>query len=213
MNKIDYSLMFVTDERIEDNEPFFHILEQALVGGASIIQLREKQLDTARFYQRALQAMRLCKSFGVPMIINDRIDLALAVDADGVHLGQKDMPVAIARQLLAKGKIVGLSVSNEQEALEANALDVDYIGLSPVFATATKTKDLEAPLGIEGLKNIRLLSPKPIVCIGGITTANTASLIESGASGIAVVSAISKAQNPQQATANLKKIICQTGLA
>lgn len=213
MNKIDYSLMFVTDERIEDNELFFHILEQALVGGASIIQLREKQLDTARFYQRALQAMHLCKSFGVPMIINDRIDLALAVDADGVHLGQKDMPVAIARQLLAKGKIVGLSVSNEQQALEANALDVDYIGLSPVFATATKTKDLEPPLGIEGLKNIRSLNSKPIVCIGGITTANTASLIESGASGIAVVSAISKAQNPQQATANLKKIICQTGLA
>lgn len=211
MTSIDLSLMFVTDERITNDAQFLTLLEATLKGGASIIQLREKSLDTKQFYQRATAAKTLCAKYNTPLIINDRIDIALAVDADGVHLGQKDLPITVARALLGKAKIIGWSVSNHQQAHKANQLEVDYIGLSPIFSTTTKTKDLDTPLGIEGLKRIQSISNKPIVCIGGIDQTNTERIIKNGADGIAVVSAISQAKHPENATQQLKAIICQTG--
>ena len=211
MKKVDCSLMFVTDERITDDALFLTILESSLKGGASIVQLREKKLNTKRFYERALAAKVLCSKYAVPFIINDRIDIALAINSDGVHIGQKDLPVTVTRELLGNNKIIGWSVGNEEQAIEANNLDVDYIGLSPIFSTDTKTTDLDMQLGIDGLKKLKKISNKPIICIGGINKNNTANIIQNGSDGIAVVSAISQASNPKQATKQLKEIICQTG--
>ena len=212
MVKFDFGLMYVTDDNIREDNLFFFILEAALKGGANSIQLREKYNDTLSFYHRAVITKNLCEKYNIPLIINDRLDIALAVNADGLHIGQKDIPFAIARKILGKEKIIGLSVSNEIQAIEANELDVDYIGLSPVFATKTKTADLDIPLGIEGLKRIRNLSNKPIICIGGIDISNTIDLIANGADGIAVVSSISKAENPELETTKLKQALCKTGL-
>jgi len=212
MAKFDFGLMYVTDDNIREDNLFFFILEAALKGGANSIQLREKYNDTLSFYHRAVITKNLCEKYNIPLIINDRLDIALAVNADGLHIGQKDIPFAIVRKILGKEKIIGLSVSNEIQAIEANELDVDYIGLSPVFATKTKTADLDIPLGIEGLKRIRNLSNKPIICIGGIDISNTIDLIANGADGIAVVSSISKAENPELETTKLKQALCKTGL-
>ena len=211
MHKVDYSLMYVTDDSITDDTAFFKILEDALKGGASIVQLREKSGNTRSFYNRALKAKTLCHAYRIPLIINDRIDIALAADADGVHIGQTDMPYSKARALLGATKIIGLSVSNTEQAIEAENLKVDYIGISPIFNTATKKSDLAPSLGIEGLKMIRPLFSKPIVCIGGIHQNNVADIIKNGANGVAVISAISKAKYPEKETKNLKEIICQIG--
>jgi thiamine-phosphate pyrophosphorylase len=204
--------MYVTDDSITDDTAFFKILEDALKGGASIVQLREKSGNTRSFYNRALKAKTLCHAYRIPLIINDRIDIALAADADGVHIGQTDMPYSKARALLGATKIIGLSVSNTEQAIEAENLKVDYIGISPIFNTATKKSDLAPSLGIEGLKMIRPLFSKPMVCIGGIHQNNVADIIKNGANGVAVISAISKAKYPEKETKNLKEIICQTGL-
>jgi thiamine-phosphate pyrophosphorylase len=212
MNDIDYSLMFVTDDSVTDEGAFFKILEDSLKGGASIIQLREKACDTNSFYRRALRSKMLCHSYKVPLLINDRIDIALAVDADGVHIGQTDMPYELTRKLVGINKIIGLSVSNNNQAKEAEKLGVDYIGISPIFKTYTKKSDLAIPLGIEGLQIIRALFSKPIVCIGGIQKRNVAEIIKNGSNGIAVISAISKAAFPEKETKELKEIIWQTGI-
>jgi thiamine-phosphate pyrophosphorylase len=204
--------MYVTDDSITDDTAFFKILEDALKGGASIVQLREKSGNTRSFYNRALKAKTLCHAYRIPLIINDRIDIALAADADGVHIGQTDMPYSKARALLGATKIIGLSVSNTEQAIEAENLKVDYIGISPIFNTATKKSDLAPSLGIEGLKMIRPLFSKPMVCIGGIHQNNVADIIKNGANGVAVISAISKAKYPEKETKNLKEIICQIGL-
>ena len=204
--------MYVTDDSITDDTAFFKILVDALKGGASIVQLREKSGNTRSFYNRALKAKTLCHAYRIPLIINDRIDIALAADADGVHIGQTDMPYGKARALLGATKIIGLSVSNTEQAIEAENLKVDYIGISPIFNTATKKSDLAPSLGIEGLKMIRPLFSKPIVCIGGIHQNNVADIIKNGANGVAVISAISKAKYPKKETKNLKEIICQIGL-
>jgi thiamine-phosphate pyrophosphorylase len=212
MNNTDYSLMFVTDDSITDDPTFFKILEEALKGGVTIIQLREKSCSTHSFYKRALKAKTLCQAYNVPLLINDRIDIALAVHADGVHIGQTDMPYAAARALLGNTKIIGLSVSNILQAIEAENLNADYIGISPIFDTSTKKSDLAPALGIEGLKIIRPLFSKPIVCIGGIHKENVADIIKNGADGVALISAISQAEKPLKETQKLKEIICQTGL-
>ncbi|TDT45201.1 thiamine-phosphate pyrophosphorylase [Maribacter spongiicola] len=211
MPKVDYALMYVTDDSIRDDNSFFAILEAALQGGATFIQLREKTSDTLTFYKRAMRCKDLCNNYGIPLIINDRLDIALAIDADGVHIGQTDMPYVVARRLLGNSKIIGLSVSNTEQAVQQDAQSADYIGISPIFSTITKTTDLAHPLGISGLKKIREFYKKPIVCIGGIDKNNTQEIIANGADGIAVVSAISKAEHPEAATKELKEIVCKTG--
>ena len=211
MKKVDYSLMFVTDDRVTDDDLFINILEASLKGGATIIQLREKNLDTKAFFSRAKKVKHICKKYEVPFIINDRIDIALAVDANGVHLGQKDLPITVARKLLGKDKIIGLSVSNTKEALDANNQEIDYVGISPIFGTATKTKDLEKPLGLDGLIKIKEISSKILICIGGINKENAVKIIQNGADGIAVISAISQAINSEKATKTLKNCTCQIG--
>jgi thiamine-phosphate pyrophosphorylase len=150
--------------------------------------------------------MSLLKPLNIPLIINDRLDIALAVDADGLHIGQSDLPYPVARKLLGKDKIIGLSVETIKQAREANNVDVDYIGLSPVFSTNTKL-DINTPLELSGVKEIASFTKHKTVAIGGINSLNTKSVIESGADGIAVVSAIVSQENPQEAASNLKAII------
>ena len=210
MDKLDISLMYVTDDRILDNGRFFEVLNAALAGGATIIQLREKSMDTKSFFERALRAKEICENYNVPLIINDRLDVALAVNADGLHIGQKDIPIKIARKFLGKDKIIGISVSNLKELKVANNTDADYVGLSPIFSTPTKSEDLASPLGIDGLKKIKSISKKPIVCIGGVNKTNLEIIFLNGADGAAVVSAISSSKNPMNVTQSLKKIISHT---
>lgn len=206
MNKETLRLYLVTDRSLSLGRTLEEIVTEAVAGGTTIVQLREKDTPTGKFIELAQRLKKLLKPYGVPLIINDRIDVALATDADGVHIGQSDMPYDTARRLLGPDKIIGLSVENIDDLLKANELDVDYIGISPVFATPTKT-DTAAPFGINGLKEAVRLSVHPTVAIGGMNKDTAAEVMQTGCDGIAVVSAISSAESPSAAAAELKSIV------
>ncbi len=196
-----YTLNLVTDG-CHTTDQLVRIVSEAVSGGVTMVQLREKTADTRTFLERALALKRLLQGTGVPLIINDRVDIALAVDADGVHLGQSDMPVDIARRLLGPNKIIGLSVESLEQIEQANALDIQYIGISPIFATPTKT-DTKTPFGLEGACQAVQLSTHPTIGIGGINATNIAAVRATGLDGVAVVSAIMSAPNPQQVAQEL----------
>ena len=202
----DMSLYLVTDRPLSRGRDIEWIVEEAVKGGATVVQLREKDCSTAEFVSIASRLMEKLKPLGVPLIINDRIDVALAVDADGVHIGQSDMPYATARRLLGNDKIIGLSVETMDEVVEANALDVDYIGVSPVYSTATKTDTLQ-PFGLQGLRRAAELSRHRIVAIGGMNEATVGDVIACGIEGVAVVSAIVSADSPCDASSHLLSIV------
>ena len=170
------------------------------------MQLREKDAATGEFVELARRLMAVLKPLGVPLIINDRVDVALAVDADGVHIGQSDMSYADARRLLGPDKIIGLSVENFEDLDAANALDVDYIGISPVYGTPTKT-DTAEPFGLEGLRKAVQMSVHPTVAIGGMNASTVGDVMAAGTDGVAVVSAICSAPSPRAAAAELLNII------
>lgn len=204
----DLSLYLVTDRSLTLGRDMVWIVEEAVKGGVTMVQLREKNCSTSEFIELALWLKQTLAPYKVPLIINDRIDVALAVDADGVHLGQSDMPYFLARQQLGYHKIIGLSVENMEQVHLANAMDVDYIGISPIFSTPTKT-DTAQPFGLEGVKQIMAISKHKAVAIGGINLENTTSIIEAGAHGVAVVSAICSAKSPREAALRLKdKVRC-----
>ena len=163
--------------------------------GVSVVQLREKKADTREFLEKALALKAILKPAGVPLIINDRLDIALAAGADGVHLGLSDMPYAYARKLMGAKAIIGLSVETWEDVEEAQELDVAYLGVSPVFPTPTKTNTKE-PWGLEGLQKIKEFSSHPLVAIGGINESNALEVIRAGADCLAVVSAICSADEP-----------------
>ncbi|GET25561.1 thiamine phosphate synthase [Prolixibacter sp. NT017] len=206
MTSFDLSLYLVTDRELSNGRSLSYIVEEAVKGGVTMVQLREKDGTTREFYELGIRMKALLDPLHIPLVINDRLDIALAVDADGLHIGQSDMPWQVARGILGKNKILGLSVETMQQVEKANRMDVDYIGISPVFATLTKTDTLQ-PFGLEGLKEATSLSRHPAVAIGGINLQNAAQVMDSRADGIAVVSAISSADNPQQAARELKLAI------
>lgn len=206
MPNFDLSLYLVTDRPLSKGRPLDWIVEEAVKGGATIVQLREKDCSTYEFVNWAIRLKEILKPHNVPLLINDRIDVALASNADGVHIGQSDMPYQLARKLLGYNKIIGLSVENIDQAKAAQNLDVDYIAVSPIFLTSTKNDTGEA-MGIEGVRNIASFSKHRIVGIGGMNKSTVKSTIEAGAEGVAVVSAIVSAENPQQATAEIKNLI------
>ncbi|MEW6334947.1 MAG: thiamine phosphate synthase [Thermodesulfobacteriota bacterium] len=199
-------LYFVTDRGLCGAKPLAEVVLQAVRGGVSCVQLREKEFTTRLFVEEAAQIKSLLAPFRVPLLINDRIDVALAVGADGVHVGQSDMPYHMARRLMGPGAIVGLSVETWEDVERAQALDCDYLGVSPVFATPTKT-DTKEPWGLEGLARIHAFSRHPLVGIGGLSAANAEAAIMAGADGIAVVSAVCAAADPQAASRALTDII------
>lgn len=195
MKPFDPTLYLVTDRTLARGRPLEFVVEQAVKGGVTMVQLREKECSVREFIMLAIKMKKLLLGYNIPLIINDRPDVAIASDADGLHIGQNDIPYNIARKLLGKDKIIGLSVENTRQAAEANSLDVDYIGLSPVFVTPTKT-DTAPPLGLEGVRKIAALSKHKMVGIGGINSLNAADVIKAGVHGVAVVSAIMAADDP-----------------
>jgi thiamine-phosphate pyrophosphorylase len=194
-----YALYLVTDEGLSRGRGQLSIVEAAIRGGVTMVQYRQKQASTRRMIDEAAALCRLCRDAGVPFIVNDRIDVALAVDADGVHVGQDDMPASRARRLVGRDMILGISAGSEAEALKAVEDGADYIGASPVFATPTKP-DAPPPLGIEGLRRLCRAVAIPVVAIGGMSAGNAAAMREAGAAGIAVVSAIVAADDVEAAS-------------
>ncbi len=206
MSTFDLSLYLVTNSPLSLGRPLMEVVEQAVAGGVTMVQLREKDASTREFFNLAMQLKGLLKPHNIPLIINDRLDIALACDADGLHIGQSDMPYDVARRLLGKDKIIGLSVESVQDAIDANNLDVDYIGISPVFGTQTKT-DTAMALGIDGVREITRICKHPAVGIGGLNATNAAEIIRAGADGISVVSAIMSAESPKDAAYQLRYIV------
>lgn len=199
-------LYFVTDRDLCGSRSLIDVVRLAVQGGATCVQLREKDLPTRLFVEEALAVKGLLAPFHVPLIINDRIDVALAVAAEGVHIGQDDMPYAIARKLMGPKAVIGLSVESWDDVEKARALDADYLGVSPVFETPTKT-DTKGMWGLEGLARIRAHCRHPLVGIGGLNASNAADVIQAGADSVAVVSAVCSAPDPQAATKHLSQII------
>lgn len=206
MRPQDLNLYLVTDRPLSLGRDMEWIVTQAVEGGVTMVQLREKDADTREFIELAQRLKDVLAPLGVPLLINDRVDVALAVDADGVHIGQSDMPYEMARRLLGPDKIIGLSVENMDDVRRANELDVDYVGISPVYSTTTKT-DTAAPFGLEGLREAVRLSVHPTVAIGGMNARTAADVMACGTDGIAVVSAIVSADSPLEAARNLKEIV------
>ena len=206
VNPFDLSLYLVTDRPLSGGRDMAWIVREAAAGGVTMVQLREKECSTAEFIQLARELKAALAPLGIPLIINDRVDVALAVDADGVHIGQSDMPYATARKLLGSDKIIGLSVETMDEVIAANALDVDYIGISPVYATPTKTDTL-TPFGLDGVDEVMRCSRHRCVAIGGMNRDTVGEVIAHGVEGVAVVSAIVAAPSPREAAAELARII------
>jgi thiamine-phosphate pyrophosphorylase len=205
--KPDYSLYLVADSSYCRHHPIEKVVEDSVAAGVSIVQLRDKTLCDRDFIKLATTLKRILSKFDVPLLINDRVAEAFAVAADGVHLGQNDMPPEYARKILGAKAIIGLSVETVEQAERALLSPVDYFAASPVFSTPTKT-DTKKPLGLDGLKRLKSgLKGKPLVAIGGINCSNAAEVLKHGADSLAVVSAICSAQNPAEAARNLRNII------
>ena len=203
MNNIDLSLYLVTDNS-EDEKKFLKTIEEAINGGVSVVQIREKTADTLEFYNLALKVKEITTKYNVPLIINDRVDVALAIDADGVHVGQSDMPCDVTRKLIGENKILGVSAATIDEAKKAEKDGADYIGTGAVFPTSTKD---DAPsITKKDLKNIVDSINIPVVAIGGINIENANELKNTGISGLSVVSAIMSADNPKEASEKLLNI-------
>jgi len=205
---IDYSLYLVTDRELSRGRTTQQIVEAALRGGVTCVQLREKTCSTREFITQALSIKDHLKRHNVPLIINDRVDIAQAVNADGVHLGQSDMPIEMAKVILKDSMIIGISAESLKDAVQAEKDGADYIGVSPIFATPTKT-DTAPPLGLEGLREMRKSVKIPLVGIGGLNKKNAGEVIKNGADGVAVVSAIVAADDPEKAARELSKIVEQ----
>lgn len=202
-------LYLVTDQSLTLGRPLADVVAAAVQGGVTCVQLREKQSSTRDFMAQAMVLKALLAPHAVPLVINDRIDIALACGAEGVHLGQSDMPVHVARQLLPSNVFIGWSVETADEVEQSQHLPLDYLGVSPVFATPTKT-DTKTPWGLEGLRQVRAATTLPLVAIGGIHTENAQEIMRAGADGLAVVSALCSADQPTQAAVELKRLIVET---
>lgn len=203
MKNLDLSLYLVTDKS-DDVEKFLKTIEEGIKGGVSVVQIREKTADTLDFYNLALKVKEITTKYDVPLIINDRVDVALAIDAEGVHVGQSDMPCDVTRKLVGPNKIVGVSAATIDEAKKAEKDGADYIGSGAVFPTATKD---DAPkITKKDLKEIVNSINIPVVAIGGITLENAHELSDTGIAGLSVVSAIMSSDNPKKSSEELLKI-------
>ena len=203
MKDLDLSLYLVTDKS-DDVDKFLKTIEEAIKGGVSVVQIREKTADTLDFYNLALKVKEITTKYNVPLIINDRVDVALAIDADGVHVGQSDMPCEVTRKLVGPDKIVGVSAATIDEAKKAEKDGADYIGTGAVFPTATKD---DAPkITKKELKEVADSIDIPVVAIGGITLENAHELKDTGIKGLSVVSAIMNSDNPKESSQKLLNI-------
>lgn len=203
--EIDYRLYLVTDRSFIGSKSIREAVSEAIEGGATFIQIREKDITTREFYRIGLEVKEVTDYYKVPLVINDRIDIAQAIDADGVHLGQKDMPLLTARKILGKDKIIGISTGSIEQAMEAEKNGADYIGIGTVFYTGTK-KDINIPIELTGLKSICDSVRITKIAIGGINGTNLQAVLASGADGAAVVSAILGQVDIREAAKVLKSL-------
>lgn len=203
--EMDYTLYLVTDRTLAGARDFDDLVGRAVRGGCTLVQLREKDASSGELYERALRLKRVTDYFHVPLIIDDRVDIMLAVDAAGVHLGQSDLPAEAARRLIGPDKILGVSARTVEEAEAAESAGADYLGVGAVFPTATKT-DAE-PVARETLAAICAAVRIPVVAIGGLNAKNILLLEGSGISGAAVVSAVMGAEDPEEAARKLKEVV------
>ena len=192
-------LCLVTDRDLSLDRSLLDVVGAAVQGGATMVQLREKTAPTRAFLEEARALKALLAPLGVPLIINDRVDIALAVEADGVHVGQTDMPVEMVRALLGPRAIIGLSITNHAQINSPDAALPDYLGLGPLYLQQTKP-NAATPLGVEGFRTLRAATSKPVVAIGGLKADNSAPVLAAGADGLAVVSAIVGAPDVRAAT-------------
>ncbi|BFM99542.1 thiamine phosphate synthase [Moraxella sp. K02] len=210
-NRADYRLYLVTDRNCLQQQTLEQAVEQAILGGVTLVQLREKAIASKAFYERALRIKAICHHYNVPLLINDRVDIALAIEADGVHIGQSDLPCGVVRQLLGKDKIIGVSARTAQQAIQAQADGADYLGVGAMFATSTK-QDAKT-VSVETLNDIRESVSIPIVAIGGINHTTLPALkkalqaADTSIDGVAVVSAILGQKDVKLASEQLKEMI------
>ena len=201
-------LHVITDTTLQTRFSHVELAELAIQGGADTIQFRQKYGSTRELIETAQQMKEICTKHNVPLIANDRTDIALAVGADGAHFGQDDMPVAIGRRILSTETVIGASARTEEKILEAISEGADYIGYGPIYQTSSKS-DAERPKGLEGLRRMCEIATCPVIAIGGITIDTAADVIRTGAHGIAVICAVCGQKDPFVATKNLMQEIQQ----
>lgn len=201
---VDYTLYLVTNRELMSSKTIEKSVKDAIKGGCTIVQLREKDISSKEFYDIAKSLRKITKKHKVPFIINDRVDIALAVNADGIHVGQSDLSLKNVRKLIGKDKIIGVSCGNLEEAKKAYKNGADYLGVGAIFPTNTK-KDAK-DVGIDGLKEIINNIPLPIVAIGGINKENIEKLRDINLAGVALVSAIISQKDVKNSAKNIKKI-------
>lgn len=203
MNTANYHLYLVTDEIERCRYGLLETVRRAVEGGVTIVQYRSEKLSHDEQRREVLPLQAYLRSVNIPLIINDNVQLAVEIDADGIHIGQNDMPVPEARALIGPGKILGLTVTTKEEMAAVNTELVDYLGCGPVFPTITKD-DAPPPMGVEGWAELARMSPLPVVAIGGLNKERTAAIRATGlAAGVAVVSYICAAENPTLAAQEL----------
>jgi thiamine-phosphate pyrophosphorylase len=198
--QIDLSVYVLIDRDFTAGRTLTEIAQAAIRGGATVLQLRDKSSDIRRFYTDAESLRALTREAGIPFIVNDRVDIGIAVDADGVHVGEDDLPVEAARRLVGPGKIVGASAGSIDAAAAAIAAGADHLGVGPVYEARGTKADAGPPVGLTLVHEVAARSPIPIVGIGGITAANAGAVIDAGAAGVAVISAIGLAADVEAAT-------------
>lgn len=203
-SKVDYTLYLCTDRKLMTAPTLEKAVEDAIKGGCTVIQLREKYCTSREFYNLAVSIKKITDYYEVPLIINDRIDIAVAVDASGVHLGQKDLPLDVARKILGEEKIIGISANNLQVAIKAESDGADYIGVGAIFTTNTKNDT--KPVSVEQLKKICSAVKIPVIAIGGINHSNIHLLKKTGINGIAVIYAVISSEDVTSAAQKLKSL-------
>ncbi|MCX5512486.1 thiamine phosphate synthase [Kaistia algarum] len=202
----DLSLYLITDEGLAGPRGVVETVRQAIDGGVTLVQLRDPENKTRHLIDTAAALIDILRPRGIPLIINDRVDVALAVDADGVHVGQSDMRTRTVRDLIGPDRIIGLSVSRVSELVAEDIDPVDYLGVGPIYFTSTKP-NAPTPIGFDGVGAIRAASRLPIVVIGGVKAENGEAAIRSGSDGIAIVSAIMGTADPQAEAARLRSVV------
>lgn len=210
MKKIG-TLHVLTDTVLQSRHTHAELARMAVAGGADTVQYRQKSGGTRGMIETARAMRNICAASGVPLIVNDRVDVALAAEANGVHLGQDDFPVALARNLLGAGRVIGVSAGNLDEARQSIADGADYVGFGPIFPTGSKSDAGEAQ-GLEALADFARAVRAPVIAIGGIGAGNAAGVVRSGAHGIAVISAVCCQADPEAAIRNLARLIGASGI-
>ena len=204
---LDLSVYVVLDRDFTAGRTLVEVADAAIRGGATVLQLRDKSSDIQRFYADAVVLQEIAWAAGVPFIVNDRVDIALAMNADGVHVGEDDLPVEATRRLIGSGKFLGASAGSVEAARVAIAAGADHLGVGPVYEARSTKVDAGPPIGLTLVRDIAAFSPLPIVGIGGITVENAGAVITAGAAGVAVISAIGLAANAESATRALAQSV------